>query len=172
MRFDEYKHLTSLKLFISTDDGLYSEDCRDVLSKGRLSALVASLESIEELEVHFDKQAKNVVWIEGDGWPAQLDSVLKPGHLWPKLRTFCFEYIVMKEEDLLDVILRHKDTLQTCYLWSPLLTSGSWDSFTDSFNSHIGGQVKCYVDDALELREEMEMCYELHTQGQETTGQE
>jgi len=95
---------------------------------GRLRELLAHSDDIEHLHIRLD-------WCQPVSG-IDLSNVVGD-RIWPKLRTFIFSHIEMTEEDLIQFLDGHKNTLRELRLDTICLTSRTWTAMIPKIQSSL-----------------------------------
>ncbi|KAK6824564.1 hypothetical protein PG987_012058 [Apiospora arundinis] len=122
--------LTYLELLIDTGvEGIYDPEpnygsevaqCRTVMNRGLLRDFIASLTQLKSLSVMFNFHS------ELQGFPAALEDVIKPRHRWEYLEDLSLGNVECERQELMAVLKRHKDTLDSLELQDIRLKTTSW----------------------------------------------
>ncbi|KAK8095053.1 hypothetical protein PG997_001738 [Apiospora hydei] len=105
--------------------------CRPVMERGLLRDFIASLTQLKTLSVMFNFHSYE------HGFPAALEDVIKPKHKWEHLEDLSLGNIECERQELMSVLKRHKDTLDSLELQDIRLKSTSWLALQSSIRKHL-----------------------------------
>ncbi|KAK7921509.1 hypothetical protein PG985_009531 [Apiospora marii] len=133
--------LTYLELLIDTGvEDIFEEEpnlgsevnkCRPVMERGLLRDFIASLTQLKTLSIMFNFHSYE------HGFPAALEDVIKPKHKWEHLEDLSLGNIECERQELMSVLKRHKDTLDSLELQDIRLKSTSWLALQSSIRKHL-----------------------------------
>lgn len=154
--FRPLTNLTSIELSITVDpaderihEGNSLRKCQRVLAKGSIRNILKSMPKlqclcIEILNLECDEQEKG----------AWLRDIIEPGFHWSNLKELVLGGIVANRMELMNVLVRHKDTLRRLCLRDVALASTSWRKFLPDIRNRLRLEEACICGDIHGERED------------------
>ncbi|KAI1114669.1 hypothetical protein F5Y14DRAFT_413287 [Nemania sp. NC0429] len=154
--FRPLANLTSIELSITVDpaderihEGNSLRKCQRVLARGGIRNILKSMPKlqclcIEILNLECDEQEKG----------AWLRDIIEPGFQWPNLKELVLGGIVANRMELMNVLVRHKDTLRRLCLRDVALASTSWRKLLPDIRNRLRLEEACICGDIHGERED------------------
>ncbi|KAI1768468.1 hypothetical protein GGR53DRAFT_410399 [Hypoxylon sp. FL1150] len=141
--FQPIANLRNLTLII--DDEFESENqdlncCGDLLRTGALRKCLSTLTALRSLTIKIDSAANTFdrgLWHYDSSLNAPLPQIFPSGPAWTSLTSLTLSNIVCSRQDMMEVLLQHKETLRELHLEDIYLWRTSWIPLLDSIRQEL-----------------------------------
>jgi hypothetical protein len=112
-------------------------ECRAVIGKGVLRAVLDAMPNLERLTVRFVEE--HLFDVGTFAAPATLGSFISPNRVWPRLRYVAIDNVETDRHELASFIALNKKSLKTVALQSVRFATTSWMEFFPDLKSKLEG---------------------------------
>jgi hypothetical protein len=114
--------------------GTKVSECREIMRMGQLKSLLIALPLLASLCLRFNWRNE----VESpEGWPAKLSWLFNSQYVWPALKAIDLGMIISSEQELFELLDRHRSTLRDVVIRSYCLHPGSWVSLLPKLKTSL-----------------------------------